>query len=496
MAHNRYFLGASITIMIIAFVVLVSLQITYYAQMADLLEKQFVLSVHRAINQTSKAIEEEEIVQIVHEIAKGNTLEAEQARQIIDAKTTNSLQDIYLYSINSKKENGTGIAAAASDKSNKMSENLATNLNLMYAVFARKYARVSTERIAKSVSHDFIRSTLNDYLHENEVDLDFSFAIKCNKTDNVFQFGVEKPFDINDAEKCYSGRTYSHDGSGRSYDMIVYFPDKKPFLYTQLGLMTPYLVASLILLILCVSTLIYLMRQRELSQIQNDFVRNMTHELKTPVASISLAAQMLSDQSIEKPEEMTARMCSTIKNESKRLVLLIDSVLQTSVLEQRGSIENPSPLDVHDIIQSARNNLMLKAACHNGEIRLFLEADDFIIEGDETHFTNIIFNLIENAIKYASPERDMLLEIRTYNQNNRLFIEISDNGIGIDRQYMPHIFKKYYRVPTGDRHDIKGFGLGLAYVHNMVHRHKGHISVESQVNIGTRFTIDLPIYTE
>jgi len=193
---------------------------------------------------------------------------------------------------------------------------------------------------------------------------------------------------------------------------------------------------------------------------------------------------------------LAARMCTTIKNESKRLVLLIDSVLQTSVLEQTGDLANPSPLDVHEIIKNAISSLAIKIENRHGEIRPFLEAKNHIISGDETHFTNIIFNLMDNAIKYASPERNILLEIKTLNKNNRLIIEIMDNGMGIEEQYLPYIFKKYYRVPTGDRHDIKGFGLGLAYVHNMVGRHHGHIKVESEPGIGTLFTIDLPIYTD
>ena len=492
---KKYLINLAVILMSMAFVVLVALQISYYMEVANLYENQFTASVHRAISQTASAIEEEEIVKIVNEIAKSNTPEAECARQILDADSTHSMQDIYQYAAKYEKEiNGNDIDNISKEEKEKLEKNMQANRNLMYSVFARKYAQHTSEKIGSRVGYEFIRTTLTRFLLENEIDMDFSYAVRCNKKNKLMNVG-EKPFDIDDP-RCYSGRTYSHSGNGDSYDMIVFFPEKRSFLYTQISIMMPYLVASFILLLLCIILICYLMRQRHLSEIQNDFVRNMTHELKTPVASISLAAQMLSDPSLVKSQEMATRMCNTIKNESKRLVLLIDSVLQTSVLEHTTALANPSPLDVHEIIQTARNSLLVKAESHNGEIHLQLEANEFVILGDETHFTNIIFNIMENAIKYASQERKLLLEVNTYNQNDRLFIEIVDNGIGIEKQYLPDIFKKYFRVPTGNRHDIRGFGLGLAYVHNMVQRHKGHIHVWSQPDLGTRFTIDLPIYTE
>ena len=492
---KKYFLNVAIIFLLVASAVLLALQVSYYVSTAKLFEKQFDLSVRRAISQTATAIEEEEIVKIVGEIARSNTPEAERARQIINANSVSSMQEIYLYAEKYEKEvNGNDISDISQDERDRLEKNMAANRDLMYAVFARKYSRHSSELIGKRVGHKFIRSTLKKFLQDSEIYMDFAYAVRCNKTGKLMNVG-ERTFDIND-ERCYSGRTYSHDGSGDSYDMIVFFPNKKSYLSTYIHIMSPFLVASFILIVICLSVIVYLMRQRHLSEIQNDFVRNMTHELKTPVASISLAAQMLSDPSVVKSGEMSTRMCETIKNESKRLVLLIDSVLETSVLEHRDGIANPSPLDVHDIIQTARNSLLVKAENHKGEIRLSLEADEFIVMGDETHLTNVIFNLMDNAIKYASPHRNLLLEIRTYNQGSQLFIDILDNGIGIDKQYLPYIFNKYYRVPTGDLHDIKGFGLGLAYVNNMVKRHHGHIHVKSETGIGTLFTIDLPIYTE
>lgn len=495
LSKKKCWLNILILSMVIAFVVLMAIQIVYYIRTAKMFEEQFELYVHRAISQTATAIEEEEIVKIVGEIARSNTPEAERARQIINANSVSSMQEIYLYAEKYEKEvNGNDISDISQDERDRLEKNMAANRDLMYAVFARKYSRHSSELIGKRVGYDFIRTTLKKFLHENRIYMDFSFTVRCNRTGKLMNLG-EKPFDLND-ERCYSGRTYSHDESGDSYDMIVFFPKKKSYLLTYIHIMLPFLVASFILIVICLSVIVYLVRQRHLSEIQNDFVRNMTHELKTPVASISLAAQMLSDPSVVKSGEMSTRMCETIKNESKRLVLLIDSVLETSVLEHRDGIANPSPLDVHDIIQTARNSLLVKAENHKGEIRLSLEADEFIVIGDETHLTNVIFNLMDNAIKYASPHRNLILEVRTYNQGRQLFIDILDNGIGIDKQYLPYIFNKYYRVPTGDLHDIKGFGLGLAYVDNMVKRHHGHIHVKSETGIGTLFTIDLPIYTE
>lgn len=500
-AHKKYLLNLSVIAMAIAFAVLMVLQLTFFLKSSKLAEKQFSDSAKRAISQTSYAVEEEEVAIIINEISKGSTPEAIRAKELLESNDIYSIQEIFLEDGIFTKEHTpvathkeTGIAAASNASIEHRYKCANANRTLLYALMARRYARMSGERITKRVHPKFIHNTLQSNLKNNEIDLDFLYAIVCNETGAVFYFDKKK-FDIND-KKCFSARFFSHDITNYTYNLVVYFPDKTSFFHQHFSYMLPYLIASFILLSLCIITLTFLFRERQIGQIRSDFIQNMTHELKTPVASISLAAQMLNDKTIQHSEEMTSRMCNTLLSESKRLVLLIDRVLQTSVLEQKGKIVNPSPLDVHDIITNAKNNLLLKIEnIKQGEVRLYLNAEDYIISGDETHFTNIIYNLIDNAAKYASPERLLLIEIKTYNRNNSLFIEISDNGIGIDHSHQKHIFEKYYRVPTGEVHNFKGFGLGLAYVKNMVERHNGEIHVESELGIGTRFTIKLPLIT-
>jgi len=466
---KKYIMSASVSAMAVTFVVLLTLQLAFFFQTSALAEKQFSDSVKRAISLTSNAVEEEEITKIVEEISRDTLPEAALAKEFLKRNTTSNI--------------------------NQLLSSAKVNRGLLYEILARRYACTSDDRITKRVPHQFIQNALAENLKKNEIDMPFVFTMKCNETGSTY-FVNNQQFDVN-GPNCYSAPFFSHDASDYTYSMVVHFPDKVSFFRQHVRYMLPYSIAFLLLLILCIVTISYLFNEKQIGQMRNEFAQNMTHELKTPVASISLAAQMLSDKTIQRSEAMTSRMCDTILAESKRLVLLVDSVLQMSVLEQDGDLVNPSPLDVHEIINNAKNNMRLKVeTVKKGEIRLSLNARNFIIEGEETHFTNIIFNLMDNAAKYASPDRLLLIEIKTYNQGDRLFIEVSDNGIGIDRASLKHIFEKYYRVPTGTLHNVKGFGLGLAYVNNMVRRHKGNIHVESEPGIGTRFTINLPIYKE
>jgi signal transduction histidine kinase len=218
----------------------------------------------------------------------------------------------------------------------------------------------------------------------------------------------------------------------------------------------------------------------------------MTHELKTPVASISLASQMLNDPIVTKSPKMLEHISNIIKEETKRLTFQVDKVLQMSVFERENIKIELKENNINEIIQTIAENYSLKIHSKGGNLYTELHAHNAFVDIDEMHFGNIIYNLLDNAVKYSREDTPIIITISTWNDNkNNLFIAVEDNGIGIKKEYIKHIFDKFYRVPTGNRHDVKGFGLGLSYVKKIIQLHKGNIKVESEPNIGTKFVIEL-----
>lgn len=226
---------------------------------------------------------------------------------------------------------------------------------------------------------------------------------------------------------------------------------------------------------------------------RNDFINNMTHELKTPISSISLAAQMLNDKTVPKSSSMMSHLGGVINDEAKRLRFLVEKVLQMSMFERKKAIFKMKQLDLNEMVESVANTFTLRVEHTEGKIYTEIEAVNSTIYVDEMHFQNVIFNLMDNAVKYRKPDRPINIYIRTWNDDTSLYLSIRDTGVGIKKDNLKKVFEKFYRVHTGNVHDVKGFGLGLAYVKKIIDLHKGDITVESEYGKGTKFTIKLPI---
>ena len=228
---------------------------------------------------------------------------------------------------------------------------------------------------------------------------------------------------------------------------------------------------------------------------KNDFINNMTHELKTPVSTISLAAQMLKDSDITKSPDVFRHISGVINDETKRLGFLVEKVLQMSLFERQKAALKLKEVDANDLVISVANTFALKVEKYDGTLDVDLQAVDSAIYVDEMHITNVLFNLMDNAVKYRRPEVPLTLMVRTWNDNNgKLLIAVEDNGIGIKKEYLKKVFDRFFRVPTGNVHDVKGFGLGLAYVRKIIEDHKGTIRAElGPGNVGTKFIITLPL---
>lgn len=274
--------------------------------------------------------------------------------------------------------------------------------------------------------------------------------------------------------------------------LVLRFPDQNSDVFKD---MWALLITSSIVIVILIFSFYYIMannlKQKKLSVIKNDFISNMTHEFKTPISTISLASEMLDDISISQTPEKQHRYIKMIRDENKRLSVLVESILQTSILDKGEFILKLSEIDVHEIINNAINNTQLLIGQRNGKVQTFLKAQKFKLQADKVHLTNIIFNLIDNAIKYSKEIPEIV--VSTHNTAEGIMIEVKDNGIGISKENQRKIFDKFYRVPTGNVHNVKGFGLGLSYVLAVVLKHHGTISVNSEVGKGSTFKVHLPI---
>jgi two-component system phosphate regulon sensor histidine kinase PhoR len=274
--------------------------------------------------------------------------------------------------------------------------------------------------------------------------------------------------------------------------LVIRFLDQERAIFKGMWLL---LMMSGIVILILIFSFYYIMasnlKQKKLSVIKNDFISNMTHEFKTPISTISLASEMLSDSSISQTPDKQQRFLKMIRDENKRLSVLVESILQTSILDKGEFKLKLTLLDVHEIINTAISNTQLLIAQRKGQINTFLKAQNFNLCADKVHLTNIIFNLIDNAIKYSKEVPE--ISITTYDTAEGIMIEIKDNGIGISKDNQKKIFDKFYRVPTGNVHNVKGFGLGLSYVLAVIVKHGGTISVDSEIGKGSTFKLHLPI---
>ena len=227
--------------------------------------------------------------------------------------------------------------------------------------------------------------------------------------------------------------------------------------------------------------------------LQTDFISNVSHEFKTPISTISLAAQMLGDGSVTKSASMLKHLSGIIVDETKRLRFQVEKVLQMSMFEKKADTFKRKELDANRVIQDIVTTFRLKVETAGGTIDAHVEAAKDMVFVDEMHFTNVVFNLMDNAIKYKHPDRPLQLRVSTESTDSRYIIRVADNGIGIKKEDLKKIFEKFYRVHTGNRHDVKGFGLGLAYVKNVVTALGGNIHAESEYGRGTTFIISLPL---
>jgi two-component system phosphate regulon sensor histidine kinase PhoR len=330
---------------------------------------------------------------------------------------------------------------------------------------------------------------INEFSKRN-LELDFEYGIyDCMNEQMVYGNYV----DID--EKMHSnGGTRSElpVWEDNDYYFGVLFPTKNNTLLGQMGIWIFSSLVSLFVLIFFAFSLYTIFRQRKLSETQKQFINNMTHEFRTPISTILLSSEVLKDPAITSDTSRLANYAEIIKEESTRLLHQVENVLQSTIIEEKRAQVSIEKLDAHQLIAKVVDGYRLMNA--EKAVRLSLKASQSMINADDIHFSNAIKNLIDNAIKYSSAEPE--ITVSTTIDGRWLLISVSDKGLGIAREHQRKVFQKFYRVPTGDRHDIKGFGIGLHYARNIVKLHGGDIALQSSFGEGSVFTIKVPLANE
>ena len=327
-------------------------------------------------------------------------------------------------------------------------------------------------------------------LERMNINLDFEYAIFDQ--DSITKISSEK-FDL--SNQSYSSLIFKDENDLSNYSLKVAFPGRTPFL---LGSLVSVIITSIIftsiIIIAYVTTILLLLRQRQISQIKTDFINNMTHEFKTPIATINLALSAIKNPKTIVNKEKVKKYLRMIYDENNRMHDQVENVLMISHLERNQLNIEKTKQDINEIIDLAISHVSLIVENNNGNIITEKDADNSMVIGNETHLINVMVNILDNAIKYNdnSPE----IFIKTLNVGSRILIEIIDNGIGMSKAVQSKIFEKFYRKQTGDLHDVKGHGLGLAYVKKIIAFHNGNITVDSAVGKGSKFTIQLNTLTK
>ncbi|MBN9379797.1 MAG: HAMP domain-containing histidine kinase [Chitinophagaceae bacterium] len=274
--------------------------------------------------------------------------------------------------------------------------------------------------------------------------------------------------------------------------LVVVIPDFQNIVLRQMRWMIwGAIFFTLVIIAAFYVTVNALLRQKKLSEIKNDFINNMTHEFKTPLATISLAVDALKNEKVVQDRQKSEYFTGIIKEENRRMNKQVETILQASLLDRQEQQLNLATIHAHNIIQEAMENFQLQLDGKGGRAELQLNAKNDLINADEVHFTNLVSNLIDNAVKYS--KENLLIKITTHSTSKSLVIRIEDNGIGMTKETQRRIFEKFYRAHTGNLHNVKGFGLGLSYVKTIVEAHHGKIKVDSLVGKGTTFTLEFPL---
>ena len=503
--------------MALIFVALISMLVSYSNRVVSMRKEQFDSSVRRSLFRVARSMEIEDTYQGLkndlhslgnHDLEKDLGMGRADSLMILTdsiysdkagrmrAAATGGVGGTGLVRHAGKEQSGLTFAMRSRRRYPELSEQMRSELKKRYV-----YQQELLNRIIYTILYSTSEQPLEERINFKNLDSRIKAELVNEGIDMPYHFTVS-----NQAGRVlYRCPDYTDEGADHSYKQVlmpnnspsnvgiltVSFPSINRYIYKSTRYLVTAILFMLILAVMFGYTIRVTFRQRRLGEMKTDFVNNMTHELKTPVASISLASQMLNDPTLTKSEQMTSHLSGVINDETKRLQRLIDRVLQTSLLEGKRMALKQEELNLNDMVEDVAGTFHLKVEEKGGTIETDLQAANPWVCGDEVHLTNVLFNLMENAVKYSREDEPLRLKVTTRNRHDHLVLTIADNGIGIRKENLKKIFEKFYRVHSGNKHDVKGFGLGLAYVKNIVELHRGHIAVESEPGKGTKFVITL-----
>lgn len=370
---------------------------------------------------------------------------------------------------------------------NKEIEKKLTNKTLFVEKIINKMLNYN-EDIKKRIDYYTLQNIIYKQFVNHQIYLPFEFAVKNDSGTIIYQ---SPKFDKNYSD-VFKTQLFPNDVFSPENFLVLYFPTKNNFVMRSIGFMGVLTIILILIIIFSYSLTLYtILHQKKLSEMKNDFINNMTHELKTPISTISLALQMLSDKSIDKNPNQTNNIINIINQETKRLAFQVEKVLQMAIFDRGEYRFNKQLLSINTLIESITSTFDMHVKKRNGQLFVTLNATEDKVYADELHISNAILNLLENALKYS--KENPTIEISTTNNHNHIIISVKDNGIGISKHDQNHIFDKFYRAHTGNIHNVKGIGLGLSYVKIIAEAHKGSVRVISELNRGSEFQILLPI---
>lgn len=377
------------------------------------------------------------------------------------------------------------------DSLEKLQKNKPTNVieNL-----ADEYQK-SSEPLARRLNPFWIDSLLKLELHNKGIDLPFNYSVSTFNSDSVL-FSSAMYTDDRQANftpaNTYEVPIFAKDVINDPGRIRISFPQKNSLILAKMTATMATSGALLLVLIVCFGyTIFSILKQKKIAEMKMDFINNMTHEFKTPVSTIMIASEALKDQEIVEDKSRVARLANIIFEENQRLGSHIERVLNIARIERNDFKLDIKQVDVNEMVTTVLDSMALKLQKHSVIANLALDAENAMIEADELHFSNVLYNLIDNAIKYSPDVPE--ITISTYNKNNEVVIKVADKGIGMNRDQQAKIFEQFYRIPTGNLHDVKGFGLGLSYVNTIVKRLNGTISVRSEKEKGSEFELKFHI---
>ncbi|MGG6544006.1 UNVERIFIED_CONTAM: HAMP domain-containing histidine kinase [Prevotella sp. 15_C9] len=502
-------------IMGLSFLALLLLQLNYIEEMAEMKKEQFDESVNRALYQAARNMELNETLRFLEsdvnksdaKLAKKNVSKDKLTPDTHQALAADDNGNAYTSFETKLIQNNPSLTPKALVVRNDSGSLTATKKRMQEVVRNRYvYQKALLEEVVYNILYSASDKPLEQRINFKLLDQDLKAEMMNNGINIPYHFTVT----TQDGREVYRCPDFVEDGKDAGFSQVlfrndppnrmgvvnVHFPDMTSYIFSSVRFMIPSIIFTIVLLVTFIFTIAIIFRQKRYTEIKNDFINNMTHELKTPIASISLASQMLNDKSVVKSPKMIDHLGGVVNDETKRLRFLVEKVLQMSMYDQKKAVLKKKYADLNEMVETIAHSFTLRVEHTGGKVYTDIEAVDSKVYVDEMHFQNVIFNLMDNAVKYAKPDAPLNVYLKTWNTNEHLYLTIRDTGQGIKRENLKKVFEKFYRVHTGNRHDVKGFGLGLAYVKRMIDLHEGEIKVDSEYGKGTKFTIILPVMPE